>query len=184
VVLLDVTGRDGAGMAHALRAAHPAAPIVALGVDECEPSIVACAEAGVAGYVTREASIRDLLSTIHSAARGELRCSPQIAAALSRRVAALAAERTAGRPYGGLSQRELDVADLLALGLSNREITARLSIELSTVKNHVHNILEKLGVRGRADVAAWARHHDISCRPAYGERTPVETPGTGLPWIC
>jgi two-component system, NarL family, nitrate/nitrite response regulator NarL len=157
VVLLDVAGTDGTRAALMLLAANPATRIVALGVTDREADIVACAEAGVAGYVTRDESIAELVATIQSVARDELNCSPQVAAALNRRVAALAAERRVTALQGRLSRREMEVVSLIDQGLSNREIAHRLCIELATAKNHVHNILEKLGVRRRTDAAAWAR---------------------------
>jgi DNA-binding NarL/FixJ family response regulator len=157
VVLLDVAGVDGHGAALALLKASPLPRIVALGIGDREADVIACSEAGVAGYVTRDESIAQLVATIHSVARDELQCSPRVAAALNRRVAALAAERRVTALEGRLSRREMEVISLIDQGLSNREIAHRLCIELATAKNHVHNILEKLGVRRRADAAAWAR---------------------------
>jgi DNA-binding NarL/FixJ family response regulator len=161
VVLLDVAGADGTGGVLTLLAANPATRIVALGVAALESEIIACSEAGAAGYVTQDESIAELVATIQSVARDELSCSPRIAAALNRRVAVLAAERRSASMQGRLSRREMEVASLIDQGLSNREIAHRLCIQLATAKNHVHNILEKLGARGRGDVAAWARQQRL-----------------------
>jgi DNA-binding NarL/FixJ family response regulator len=112
--------------------------------------VLACVEAGVSGYVPRTGSIEDLVAAIRSAVRGEARCPPVITSALMRRVATLA---NAGGAGHRLTTRELEIAEHIALGMSNREIARRLGIELCTVKNHVHHMLEKLGVSRRADIA-------------------------------
>jgi two-component system, NarL family, nitrate/nitrite response regulator NarL len=158
VILLDLSGSDDAREARALLAVDPRARIVAIGVTDREADIVACAEAGVAGFVTQESSISELTRMIECVARDELPCSPRVAAVLNRRVATLATERRkTGLAESRLSRRELEVARLIDQGLSNREIARRLSIEIGTVKNHVHSVLDKLGVRSRADAAAWLR---------------------------
>jgi DNA-binding NarL/FixJ family response regulator len=135
--------------------------VVALGVTETEPEIIAFAEAGVSGYLTRDASIPELVATIEAVARNELICPPRITAALMHRVATLAVDRRVTTPSFPLSPRELEVVALIDAGLSNQEIAGKLYISLATVKNHVHNILEKLDVATRADAAAWLRRHRV-----------------------
>jgi two-component system nitrate/nitrite response regulator NarL len=157
VVLLDMAIQDNAWLIRALIAAVPGTRVVALAVPEIEREVLACAEAGVAGYVTRDGSIEDVVAAVESAARGELLCSPRIAATLFQRVATLALERAGETIESRLTNRELEILDLIDQGLSNKEIARRLTIELSTVKNHVHNILDKLKVNRRAEAAALAR---------------------------
>lgn len=94
---------------------------------------------------------------VESVPRGETLCSPGIAATLFHRVAALARELQLEPIEGRLTARELDVRRLIEEGLANKEIATALSIELPTVKNHVHRILEKLNVRHRTEAAARAR---------------------------
>lgn len=132
------------------------AKVIALAFPETEPAVIACAEAGVSGYVTHDDSLTDLVATIHSVARGELLCSPRMAGALLRRVTALAAEPSVA-PETHLTSRELQVIRLIGLGLSNKQIARELFIELPTVKNHVHHILEKLGVARRGEAVARLR---------------------------
>ncbi len=164
IVLLD-TGVEGAlPTVRAIEQRLPDLKVVALGVSEEPEAIVEVAEAGAAGYVLRRATLDELVATIHSTARGELRCSPTVAAALFHRVAALA---SSGPSVGGevrLTRRELEVLDFVSAGASNKEVAASLSIELATVKNHVHNILEKLHVRSRADAVAILRTHQLDWR--------------------
>jgi DNA-binding NarL/FixJ family response regulator len=98
-----------------------------------------------------------LVATLESATRGEALFSPRMAASLLRRVAALAATQPSPSAQVRLTPRERDIMRLLDEGLSNKEIAQRLGIEVATVKNHVHNILEKLQVHRRGEAAAWSR---------------------------
>jgi DNA-binding NarL/FixJ family response regulator len=157
IALVDVAMADAVAGVRAIRRAVPGVKILALTVAETEAEVLMCIEAGVSGYVTRESSVDDLVAAIQSAGRDEMLCSPRIAATLVRRVAALAAGATRARPEAVLTGRELEIVGLIDKGLSNKEIAARLLIEVPTVKNHVHNILEKLQVRRRADAAAALR---------------------------
>jgi two-component system nitrate/nitrite response regulator NarL len=155
VALLDIAMLDGSAMVRALADSAPGVRVVALGVPETDGPVLACAEAGAAGYVPRDGSLEDLVDTLRRVVHGEVLCSPKIVGSLFRRVAELAAHPSS--EVGRLTERELEVLELVAQGLSNKEIARRLTIELSTVKNHVHNLLKKLRVRRRAEAAAWAR---------------------------
>jgi two-component system nitrate/nitrite response regulator NarL len=157
--LLDLTTRDSLALMRELAGEVPESRVVALAVPEDENAVIACAEAGVAAFLTRDQSVDDLLETLASVARGEARVSPKLAAMLLRRVTKLAAQRSAGERPGTrrarLTRREHEVLRLLDEGLSNKQIAQRLCIELPTVKNHVHRILEKLAVRRRTEAVAW-----------------------------
>ena len=157
VVLLDMAMPGGLAIVGALGAVEPAAKVVALAVAESEQDVIACAEAGIAGYVLRDASLEELVATVQSAARGELRCSPKLAATLLRRIASLAATSDDRLPQPHVTPRERDILRLVDEGLSNKEIASRLFIQVATVKNHIHNILDKLGVRRRGEAAARMR---------------------------
>jgi DNA-binding NarL/FixJ family response regulator len=156
IALLDIAMPDGTLTVRALADSAPGVRVVALGVPENDGPVLACAEAGVAGFVPRDGSLEDLVETLKRVVRGEVLCSPRIIGSLFRRVAELAAHPLP--PVGRLTQRELEILGLIDQKLSNKEIARRLTIELSTVKNHVHSILKKLQVRRRADAAAWAAH--------------------------
>jgi len=157
VVIVDTTLRNGLAQIRAIVAAHPETRVIAFAVPDRPTDVIACAEAGVAGFVTRDASAAELVDTIRRAAKDEIVCSPKLTATLFRRIAALAAERAPEPALHRLTAREREIVLLIDEGLSNRQIAGRLQIELPTVKNHVHNILEKLHVMGRADAAARAR---------------------------
>jgi two-component system, NarL family, nitrate/nitrite response regulator NarL len=137
-------------------AGDAATPIVALGVPDDEQTVVAFAESGVLGFVEPEAPLGDVVSCVLSAARREASFPPRIATTLLRRISSAAARR-ASSDASALTARERQIVQLIAHGMSNKEIAARLFIEVATVKNHVHNILEKLQVSRRSDAVARLR---------------------------
>jgi two-component system nitrate/nitrite response regulator NarL len=157
VIVVDMGTRDGLDIVRATKALNAGVKVVAFGMDESESDVVACAEAGVDGCLPYDGSIDDLVAAIASCTRGELICSPRIAAILFRRVGALGSGHSEGIDRSGLTTRERQIVNLIDGGLSNKEIALRLNIEVPTVKNHVHNILEKLNVATRAEAAARLR---------------------------
>jgi two-component system, NarL family, nitrate/nitrite response regulator NarL len=157
VALVDMAGGGSAVLIRTIARTSPIVRLIAFGLPEDARPIIACAEAGAAGYISSEGSLDDLVSAIHRVVRGEATCSPRVTAQLLRRLAVLAEE---GRPEElepSLTSRELEVAALISDGMTNKEIARRLSIEVATVKNHVHHILEKLGVRRRREVVTRLR---------------------------
>lgn len=157
VALVDLGMTEALLTVHDLATGVPPVPVVVLAVPEAEPQVIACAEAGAAGYVTRSASLDDLKSAIAGALSGELRCSARMAGAMFRRLAGRAHGRPRTALGGTLSRRELEILACLEQSLSNKEIARALGIELSTVKNHVHHVLSKLQVRRRSQAAALYR---------------------------
>ncbi|MFB9316969.1 response regulator transcription factor [Cryptosporangium minutisporangium] len=172
VVLINVADGNH-DLVRAVRASAPDTAIVVVGVSESEKDVVACAEAGVAGYLLRTEPMEHLLRVMRSVLAGETLCSPRTTALLLRRVQALAARQVPGRrAVPALTAREEDVLDLLDVGLSNQEIGDRLGITVRTVKNHVHNILEKVGARRRGEaVAAYRRSRVVGSADPAGRRT-------------
>jgi DNA-binding NarL/FixJ family response regulator len=135
----------------------PSVKIVVMGLMESEKQILRYVEAGADGYVLRDSSVEDLLTSIRAAYDEKALISPRIAAALMRRIRELArlfsrAEMGTG-DLGELTRREREVLDLIAKGLTNREIAEHLFIQEGTVKNHVHSILQELDVTNRQDAA-------------------------------
>ena len=154
VVILDMAMDEAPAVARDLARSMR---VLAVAVPSREQDVIACAEAGVAGFLTTEAPLDDLLEALRSISRGDTLCSPWTAGVLLRRVNALARARQLSISSAALTARELEIVDLLERGLSNKQIAQRLCIELPTVKNHVHHILDKLGVRRRAEVGAVMR---------------------------
>jgi len=152
-VLLDLPARLGLGALEELGRAAPGARVVALNVaEDDEAAVIAWAEAGVSGLLAREVDVAEVERAVETTARGGTVCSPQLAAVLLKRVAKGADERPPP-----LTAREREIAALIDEGLSNKEIAARLEIELPTVKNHVHNLLTKLKASRRRQAAAMLR---------------------------
>jgi two-component system, NarL family, nitrate/nitrite response regulator NarL len=157
VVLLDTAIGDGPAAVREAAACMPRARIVALGVSETTEELIPLAEAGIAGFVTRGATHYEVADAVWGAAHDELDCSPQVASSLLRHVRLLADRRPRDAAGAALTRRERQVLGLIDEGLSNKQIAARLCIELATVKNHVHNILEKLHVSRRGEAVARLR---------------------------
>ena len=147
VVIVDLAMKESLSVIRGIGAYDEQIKIVALAVSEIESEILACAEAGAVGYVTRDNSVKDLIACVKAASMGELYCSPTIAASLMRRVSALAGADSKAHSPASFTRRECRVFEILHL--PNKEIARELNIEVSTVKNHVHHILEKLGVHNR-----------------------------------
>src|SRR6185436_17682483 len=137
----------------ALTRRTPPVPLVAIGIADSDTDVLACAERGFVGYVTRDASVEELARTVCEAARGELTCSARTAGILMRHLGMLAGQLRPASAAARLTRREREIAVLMGADLSNKEIATRLRIEVATVKNHVHNVLDKLQVHRRSDAA-------------------------------
>jgi DNA-binding NarL/FixJ family response regulator len=157
VAVLDVDEHGGPPIVRAVRIAHPGVRVVVLGIEEQAERIIPLLEAGAAGYVTREASLDELLNVVRRAAHGETLCSPRVVASLAARLADLAERRFSEPGLVDLTTREREIVGLIDEGLSNKQIARRLCIEVATVKNHVHHILVKLQVERRGAAAAVLR---------------------------
>lgn len=154
-LLLDASTEAGLALARRFHAACPSIRLIGFGISEEGGDVIACAEAGLVAFVDRNGTVDELIAAVLGALRGELACSPRVAAMMCDRLASLAVTRSeTGAP---LTRREREVAALIAEGLSNKEIAIDLRIGPATVKNHVHNILEKLNVRRRAAIVSRLR---------------------------
>ncbi len=156
VLLADIATSQGLRQSAACRALSPTLKVVAIAVAEVEQDILACAEAGVSGFVLRDGSIGDVVAAIDNAMRDELVCSPKVAAALFGRLALLSSRAAVPQPGAGidtLTPREHEIIRFVGEGLSNKEIARALQIRNSTVKNHMHNVLSKLQIRRRGEIS-------------------------------
>ena len=124
--------------------------VFGLSIDR-ESEIVNCAEAGVAGLHLRTESFEDLLDLLSNTGDGRAQCSPDVSAILLRRVYAFAAQANPDASTDALTAREIEILELIEQGMTNQQIATRLSLTVNTVKNHVHNLLGKLGVGSRTD---------------------------------
>jgi len=160
IVLLDAAMPDGLMTVADIAALAPSVKVIVTALAETALTVLEWAEAGVAGYVPRDASLSDLIATIERTARGELKCSAEVAASMLRRLwtlAKVANERHLDGAMPPLTPREHEIMRLIEQGMSNKDIARELGIGVATAKSHVHHILEKLHVRRRAQVGARMR---------------------------
>jgi DNA-binding NarL/FixJ family response regulator len=154
VLVFDRSMPDCLVVVREILAELPRLKVLAFGVQETEPEIAVCSEAGVHGFIPRDASHAGLVESIRRASHGEFVGTPSASQLLLRHFA----RRTIPPVGRELTARELDIVRLLELGRSNKEIAAAVGIEVATVKNHVHNLLRKLQVGSRSEAAAkWRR---------------------------
>lgn len=165
VALIDIgmPDKDGLEVTQILRRNSPNVKVIILGLVDLTEEIMACIEAGATGYVLKESSFEHLVETIRSVHKNETFCSPRMAASLFSRVAELTSQNRTTPPLDSvrLTGREMDVINLIAEGLSNKEIGRRLFIETQTVKNHIHNILDKLQLHNRFEAVQYARERKL-----------------------
>lgn len=153
-VLLDMGSPGSLPFAAALVRARPGTRVLGFGVDDVPVQVLACAEAGLCGYVPAHASIDELADAARRAAAGETICSVEMADSLFRHLGAAVREGTAAPVDIVLTRRQHQILCLIREGMSNKEIAQRLSLGTSTVKNHVHGLLNRLQVGCRAEAAA------------------------------
>ena len=158
VMLVDLGQTDAVSAARLLRGARPEAKLVAFALDEIDADVFACAAAGFSSYVPRESSAEELLRALVDAMDGRMRCAPHIAAAMFRRLADFLREASPQASLPPLTVRESEILALAEKGRSNKEIARDLAISCATVKNHMHNILQKLQVSRRGQAVARLRN--------------------------
>jgi two-component system, NarL family, nitrate/nitrite response regulator NarL len=153
-ILVHTLLEDGPSVARRLRAAAPHLPIVAFPLRETSDEVIGWAAAGATGYIPVSVRLDQFVSVLKGILRGEQVCSGKVAASLLRRITATNAVASDGPPSARpLTRRERQVAELVASRLDDKEIAQYLNIGLATAKSHVHNLLRKLEVRRRRDVA-------------------------------
>jgi DNA-binding NarL/FixJ family response regulator len=150
VILIDVTQGVDLDAVRALASDFPSSALVALGLQEQRQEVIRCGRAGFSSYVSRSASLEELCNALADVAAGRLSCSAEISGGLMRALFRLDPKTSALELSESLTRREGEVLQLIGSGFSNKEIARELAVSLATVKHHVHNVLDKLGVSGRA----------------------------------
>jgi two-component system nitrate/nitrite response regulator NarL len=154
MILLDAALSGGLIVPQFAKSIIPNVIIIVFAASDSDRDFLEWAETGISGYLVQRDSLDEVCATIARAARGELVCSPLRTALLLGRVAILSAHRAVGRSFDVLTTRENEVMALLVEGLPNKLIARRMGVTEATVKNHVHNILEKTGAHTRGEAAA------------------------------
>lgn len=157
VVLMDYELPDGDGVSatRAIKAALPDTKVVLLTSNADEDVLVAALEAGASGYVTKHKPAAEVTAAVRAVANGEMLVSSDMLARLLPRM-----NRAAPARYD-LTARELEVLELLAAGTPNIELAQRMGISRNTVRNHVQNLLTKLGVHSRLEAVALANREGL-----------------------
>jgi DNA-binding NarL/FixJ family response regulator len=161
VVLMDVhmPGLSGIEATRTLLAERPELPVLMLTVVEKKDSILEAIHAGAAGYLLKDADLRDIVSAVEAAVAGHSAISPPVAATL------ISSLRSAPAPVASivpLSDREREVLSLIADGYDNAAIAQRLYVSPSTARNLVSRVLGKLGVENRVQAATYALRHGLA----------------------
>ncbi len=164
VVLMDLVmpRLDGIAATRQVKERNPHTKVIALTSFTEDDKVFPAIQAGASSYLLKDVSPENLLEAICAVHRGEARLHPDIARKLMDQVAQqTAAERTAQGPVTDLTDRELEVARLVAEGCSNHEIAEQLVISDKTVKTHISNILDKLDLQDRTQLAIYAIKHGL-----------------------
>jgi len=162
VALIDAQSTGDGEVVGALRRLCARVRILAVGIRETASEVLSCAAAGIDGYVPMDAALDDMVTAIENVVRGELVCSPKVAASLYQSVGIARSSGISRSPIDTpsttrLTTRELQVAHLMNRGLPTKEIAWRLGVQPCTAKNHVRNILRKLQVHRRGQAVAKLR---------------------------
>jgi DNA-binding NarL/FixJ family response regulator len=165
VVLLDsaLAEHDSLRLLEAVKEVSPEVRVILMGFLPAPQEVVEFVEAGCSGFILKDATLEDFVATIRSVAQGVPVLPPRLTGTIFSHLAneAIRRDPAAVRDAVRMTKREGEVVALIGEGLSNREIAERLQIALYTVKSHVHNVLEKLALHTRLQVAAHA-HRDRS----------------------
>jgi DNA-binding NarL/FixJ family response regulator len=158
VVLLDLglQNEDGPQVVRTLIKEMPHMKIIGMGLIPSQLDIMEIVEAGAAGFILKDASIEDFLETIRLVARGEKVLPPLLTGSLFSHVVEHALRRGKGKPVEAvrMTKREREIIALIAEGMSNKEIAQRANLSIYTIKSHIHNVMEKLALHSRLQIAA------------------------------
>jgi two-component system NarL family response regulator len=173
VILMDFSLPDGTGLeaTRAILAESPDIQIIFLTVHDNDERLIAAMRAGAKGYLLKNLSVNKLLASLRALERGEAAISRTMMARILEEFA-LSTPQTnpSPSPLIGLTSREIEVLQELADAITNQEIANRLYISENTVKNHIHNILEKLHLHNRREAIDFARKHGLA--PAASRSRP------------
>lgn len=164
VILLDLglRSQNSLRLLGLLKKSAPDARVIGMDLLPVQEELVQYVEAGVSGFVLKDATFDDFLRTIRSVAKGVDILPPPLTGSLFSQIVDHATRKGKGNPFASvrMTSREREVITLIAEGLSNKEIAQRLHLATDTVKSHVHNILEKLALHTRLEIANYAHTDD------------------------
>lgn len=164
VVLLDIGLQDmnSLRLAESMRKDMVNSHVIVMDLLPAHEEIVQFVNAGVAGFILKDATFEDFVSTIRSVADGTRVLPPRMTGTLFSQIARVSVARSRENALESvrMTSREQEVISLISLGLSNKEIAQRLNIATHTVKSHVRNVMDKLALRTRLQIAAYAHSQE------------------------
>jgi len=176
VVLLDMGLRtqNSLRVVESIRVRFPAAQVVVMDLVPVHAEVVTFLNAGVAGFILKDATLDDFLRTIRAVAEGKKVLPPLLSGSLFSEIVEHALQHSSPDRLlraVKMTKREHEVIGLIAGGRSNKEIAAELHIAVHTVKSHVHNILEKLALHTRLELASFVHEERLDQTPPARPRT-------------
>jgi len=164
VILMDVglNKFKNTSVVELVRKNMPDAKVIGMGFIPSQSDIVEFVEAGASGFILKDATVQEFLGTIRSVAQGVNVLPPSLTGSLFSHVIESALKKTKGKLINAvrMTKREREVIVLIADGMSNKEIAQRLNIAIYTVKSHVHNIMEKLALHSRLQIAKYTHEEN------------------------
>lgn len=165
IVLLDITiPGGGLNAAQKIAASLPIARIIMLTASEAEEDVLTALKAGARGYILKGVSGDELLKIVHNVYDGEAYVTPSLAVTLLAELQNQHRVQPASGPLDELTERERQILEKVAAGMSNKEIAHELALSEKTVKNYMTNILQKLQVRNRVEAALVAQSGGLVAR--------------------
>ena len=165
VVLLDLglRNQNGLHVVNSVSKEFPGVKVIGMGLIPSQLDIIEWVEAGASGFILKDATVEDFLATVRSVARGTKVLPPSQAGSLFSHVIDNALKKGKGKLASAvrMTKREREIISLIAEGLSNKEIAQRLNVATYTVKSHVHNILEKLALHSRLQIAMFTHNEEV-----------------------
>ena len=165
VILIDAGLKyfKQASVVESIKKNIPEAKLIGMGLLPSQADIVEFVEAGASGFILKNATVKEVLSTIRSVVKGEKVLPPSLTGSLFSHVAELALKKGKGKIVNAvrMTKRELEIIALIADGQSNKEIARQLNIATHTVKSHVHNIMEKLALHTRLQIAKFTHEESL-----------------------
>jgi DNA-binding NarL/FixJ family response regulator len=166
IVDVELPGMNGIALARSMADQGQQTRVLILSAYDDYAYVIGALEAGVAGYLLKTSSARELCDAVRTAAGGALVLDSEISRRLTRRW-----RSGPGKASPALTARETEVLRLLARGLPNKQIASQLGLGLRTVESHVSNVLSKLGLTSRTEAALYAVSHDMTS-PGTKKRRP------------
>jgi DNA-binding NarL/FixJ family response regulator len=161
LVLLDLglANQNSLQLVKSMKSEYPDIKIIVMDLFPVEDDILQFVEAGVSGFILKDATVADFIQTIRSVAGGETVLPPTMTGSLFSQIMEYGIKELGSSKLVKsvrMTKREREIVELIALGLANKEIAHKLNISIYTVKSHVHNILEKMALNTRVQIAIYA----------------------------